>query len=92
MYNLNKQTAGTSSAVMAEKECFIELLDQAKKDLSNNLKSITTDGSISIRAHMKKETNIEHGLDVWHLAKNLAKNIKAKCRGKVILSSQFHIK
>lgn len=67
---------------MAEKESFIELLNQAKNDLAN-LKSITTDGSISIRAHMKKEPNIQHGLDVWHLAKNLAKNLKKKCRTKV---------
>ena len=85
LYNLTLQTANTTSAVMAEKEAFITLFNKAREELGSLFKSVTTDGSISIRAFMKKDTSgVKHGLDIWHLAKNLSKNIKAKCRNKVI--------
>lgn len=69
---------------MAEKEAFIQLLESAKKDFGDKLYSITTDGNISIRSYMRKEEEgIRHGLDVWHLAKNLVKNLTKKCTTKV---------
>lgn len=83
VYSLTKETAGSSSAVMAEKDGFIECLDQAKKDFTN-ITSLTTDGNISIRAHMRKnEPDIPHGLDVWHINKNLTKNLAKKATKKV---------
>ena len=83
-YHTSKQTSTTTSSTIAEKETFVELLDKAKVDLGGRLYSITTDGSISIRAHMKKnEPAIRHGLDVWHLSKNVIKNLNKKCRRKV---------
>ena len=83
---MTKQCAETSSSTMAEKEAFVELVTEAKADLGAKLKSITTDGSISIRAHMRKnEPNILHGLDVWHMAKNITKNLNRKCKTKVTL-------
>ena len=69
---------------MAEKEAFITLFEKAKAELGPLLKSITTDGNLSIRAFMKKDqSGVKHGLDIWHINKNLDKNLKAKCRTKV---------
>lgn len=70
---------------MAEKEGFIELLDQAKISFSDiGLECVTTDANIQIRAYMRKDAT-KHGLDVWHLCKNLSKNLAKKATRKVSL-------
>ena len=74
-HSLTLQTAEHSSATASEKDAFIKCLDDAKKDFAN-IASVTTDGNLSIRAHMRKnETEVSHGLDVWHFCKNLAKHL-----------------
>ena len=75
---------------MAEKEAFIALFEKAKAELGPLLKSITTDGNLSIRAFMKKDqSGVKHGLDIWHINKNLDKNLKAKCRTKVYCHKNY---
>ena len=76
---MNTQITDTFSPAMAEKDSFIKLLTRAKKDLKG-LKTIVTHDSASIREHMKKESYLQHRLDVCHLAKDLAKDLKRKCR------------
>lgn len=82
-HNVTKETALCSSPVMAEKDGFIELLQQAKECFGEgNLKSITTDANTQIRGYMKSDP-VAHGLDVWHLCKNLSKNLTKKSTRKV---------
>ena len=67
---------------MAEKDAFIECVEAAKKDLPN-ISTITTDANPSIRSHIdQNEPDIKHGLDIWHLTKNLNKNIGKKATRK----------
>lgn len=82
------ETAKCSSAVMAEKEGFIACLDSARETFSNEspLETVTTDGNLSIRSYMKEHgerLGVIHALDLWHLNKNLAKNLTKKCTNKV---------
>lgn len=46
------ETATTSSAVAAEKECFVELLNEAKGDFG--IKVVTTDGHLGIAKFMRE--------------------------------------
>ena len=82
---MTKETATTTSPVAAESNCFVELLEHAKEDLSNTgIATITTDGNTSIRSHMKKDrSGIKHCLDIWHICKNLGKNLIKKATRKV---------
>jgi hypothetical protein len=49
------ETASTTSAVAAEKQCFIQVLEEARQDF--NLKLITTDGHLGIAKHMREKVN-----------------------------------
>ena len=80
-HNLTLQTATRSSAVASEKEAFVTLYTAAKEIF--NLRSVTTDGNMSIRAFMRGEGGVKHGLDVWHLCKNLGKNLARKAKTAV---------
>ena len=75
----------SSSSVMAEKDGFIDCLNAAKETFSDiGITTITTDGNVSIRNYMaKEEREIKHGLDVWHVTKNLSKNLGKKAKKKV---------
>ena len=79
---MNTQITDTFSPAMAEKDSLTKLLTRARKDLKS-LKTIVTHDSASIREHMKKESYLQHRLDVCHLAKDLAKDLKRKCHTKV---------
>ena len=79
---MNRQITDAFSPAMAEQDSFIKLLTRAKKDFKG-LKTIVTHDSASIREHMKKESYLQHRLDVCHLAKDLAKDLKRKCHTKV---------
>lgn len=82
-HTVSKETASTSSAAMAEKEAFVQCLQEAK-EIFPHLTTVTTDANSSIRSHMaKKEPNIIHGLDVWHLNKNLIRNLSKNATQKV---------
>ena len=80
-HNLTLQTATRSSAVASEKEAFVTLYTAAKEIF--NLRSVTTDGNMSIRAFMRGEDGVKHGLDVWYLSKNLGKNLARKAKTAV---------
>ena len=80
-HNLTVETATRSSAVDSEKEAFVTLNQAAKKLF--DLKSVTTDGNLSIRDYMRLETAVKHGLDVWNLCKNLGKNLAKKAKTAV---------
>lgn len=80
-HNLTLQTATHSSAVASEKEAYVTLFEAAKNTF--NLRSVTTDGNVSIRAFMARQDEVKHGLDVWHLCKNLSKNLAKKARSAV---------
>jgi len=79
------ETALAQSSVMAEKDCFIRAIAAAKEHLSAiGIKSVTTDANVQIRNYMRKEEKeVQHGLDVWHLNKNLQKNLLRKATRKV---------
>ena len=82
-HNVTHETATCTSAVAAEKDGFVSCLDKAKQDF-HSIDTITTDGNISIRALMRKDqSGIKHGLDVWHICKNLSKNLANKATRKV---------
>ena len=52
------------------------------------LKSVTTDGNLMVRSHMKHhEPDVLHGLDVWHLCKNLARNVALKAKRAVSITT-----
>lgn len=87
-HSVSMETANHSSSVMAEKDGFVKCLEEAKREL--DVESVTTDGNISIRAYMKNiEKDVSHGLDVWHLCKNLTKNLHAKARKKVCRPKEY---
>ena len=85
--NLTKETATTTSSVAAENNCFVELLEQAKEDLTDvGIATVTTDANSSIRAYMRKDrSEVKHCLDIWHICKNLGKNLIRKATRKVII-------
>ena len=62
----------------SEKEAYVTVFESAREIF--NLRSVTTDGNISIRAYMRGQAAVKHGLDVWHLCKNLAKNLAKKAK------------
>lgn len=76
------ETANSTSSVMAEKDGFLSCLGSARNSLEAvGIESITTDANVQIRNHMKRNVqDIQHGLDVWHLNKNLVKNLTKKAR------------
>ena len=47
------ETATTTSAVAAEKECFIKLLESARNDFT--VKVVTTDGHLGIAKYMREK-------------------------------------
>jgi hypothetical protein len=59
--------------VASEKEAFVAVFEAATSIF--NVRSITTDGNTSIRAFMRLQDAVKHGLDIWHICKNLAKNL-----------------
>ena len=75
----------TVSAVAADKQCFVELLEQSREELSEiSLATVTTDANPSIRAYMHKDKgSTKHCLDIWHISKNLGKNLGKKATRKV---------
>ena len=77
-HNVNLETTLETSAVAAEKVEFIECLERAKECFV--LTHVTTDGNVSIRVCMERQQDVIHGLDVWHVCKNFAKNLVAKCK------------
>lgn len=80
-HNITLETAKRSSATICEKEGFIECYNQAKDIFV--LRSVTTDGNLMVKAYMKNENDVIHGLDVWHLCKNLSKNLSKKATSAV---------
>ena len=71
---------------MAEKQAFIALFEKAKAELGPLLKSITTDGNLSIRAFMKKaQLGVKHSLDIWHINKSLGQEPENEMSHKGIL-------
>lgn len=72
---------------MAETDGFTICLEAAKDHFSNEspLETITTDGNTSIRSLMENQQDVIHALDVWHLCKNLGKNLANKCKKVVSL-------
>ena len=87
-HNVNLQTALETSAVAAEKVGFVACLEQAKECFV--LTHVTTDGNLSIRAYMERQQDVIHGLDVWHVCKNFAKNLAAKCKTVVSVMIVIH--
>lgn len=86
-HNISLETVTRTSAVAAEKDGFLMCLEKAMDEFV--LMSVTTDGNISIRAHMRdNEPDVIHSLDVWHLCKNLTKNLVKKAKG--VVSYSFH--
>lgn len=82
-HTITRETAASSSAVITEKDAFVECLNAAKMDFGD-ISTITTDASPNIRRYMStNEDSIHHGLDVWHLNKNLVKNLTKKATRKV---------
>ena len=77
-HNLTLQTSKRSSAVASEKEAYVTVFESAREIF--NLRSVTNDGNISIRAYMREQAAVKHGLDVWHLCENLAKNLAKKAK------------
>ena len=60
----------------SEKEAYVTVFESAREIF--NLRSVTTDGNISIRAYMRGQAAVNHALDVWHPSKILAKNLAKK--------------
>lgn len=80
-HNLTLETATRTSAVASEKEAFVAVFEAATSIF--NVRSITTDGNTSIRAFMRLQDAVKHGLDIWHICKNLAKNLAKKAKSVV---------
>ena len=78
------ETVHCKSTVSAELACFVELLPQATEDLGV-ISVITTDGNVQIRNYMQQQTQwpTQHALDVWHVCKNLTKNLSKQATEKV---------
>lgn len=81
-HSVCKETALCASSVMAEKECFVEVLNAARLSFET-IATVTTDANVQIRNYMKSDTVIKHGLDVWHVNKNLQKNLIKKAVKKL---------
>ena len=58
-HSLTLETASTTSAVAAEKVCFVNIIEEARTDF--DLKVITTDGHLGIAKHMREVVkDVEH--------------------------------
>ena len=81
-HSITLETANCSSSSMAEKDAFVICLNAAQTDFSQDspLETVTTDGNVSIKSYIANQTDVIHALDIWHLCKNLAKNLANKCK------------
>ena len=58
-HSLTLETASTTSAVAAEKVCFMQVIEEAIGDF--DLKVVTTDGHTGIAKHMREDVKgVEH--------------------------------
>ena len=70
-----------SSSVVMEKMGFVELLERIE-NFGLNIRSITTDRHIQIRAYLSKNRkDIIHQFDIWHVSKSVKKKLVKKAKG-----------
>ena len=82
--SVSLETAKCNSAPAAERDGFVKCFERAIAHYPAGVDTITTDGNVSIRAYMKRSgMGVTHALDVWHICKNLGKNLGKQVTRKV---------
>uniref|UniRef100_A0A8C1NIN4 Uncharacterized protein n=1 Tax=Cyprinus carpio TaxID=7962 RepID=A0A8C1NIN4_CYPCA len=84
---VDKRETGRNSVIM-EREAFVRTVDTLLNEVK--LVEVCTDAHVQISALMRKykDLGLQHSLDMWHRAKNLAKRIHAsQVKGQSSLSS-----
>lgn len=70
-----------SSSVVMEKIGFLRLLEKVEKKFNLDVRSITTDRHIQIRAYLlHNRKDIIHQFDIWHVCKSIKKNLFKKAK------------
>ena len=78
-------TEELTSPESIEGQAYVSAFKEARKTFKDNLRYVTTDGNSHIQDYMSrdKQSNVQHGLNVWYVCRDLAARLVNKAKSVV---------